>query len=262
MQKRKLICLFCLGLFYLGGLRCLPASASVQAAGGNTIAVTGHGADEPAAIQDGLRQAVESVAGIFLVSRSQVTNLVLTRDEVTTEAAGLVTAYEIQRCTRQTSYMECRLRVTLEGDRTRIATILRELFGTSTIAVQVDEYLGEQRLREGLMNQELTAALIQKGFYVVTDEFGPSYRIQGHVRMREARSQLTDAEFKVTRMDNLQVVLTDNHGMALATVITRDAGSCPGSGVDLREAAVETLRCVAAESVDRMANAVERHLQP
>ncbi len=68
---------------------------SFQVASAQTVEVDGVGIDEDSARRDAVRNAVESVAGTYISSKTLVENFQVTLDEIYSQAQGFVTSVEI-----------------------------------------------------------------------------------------------------------------------------------------------------------------------
>ena len=165
------------------GLLC-----SFQVVSAQTIDVDGVGMDEDSARRDAVRNAVESIAGTFISSKTLVENYQVTLDEIYSQAQGFVTNVEILSVTQGTDGFHVRARVDVDTNpdaklMSRLNTIV--MLNDPRIAVvvlnkeaatrpilsssNVDERYESSNSHDLVVEEALNERLLEVGFTHVVD---------------------------------------------------------------------------------------------
>ncbi len=139
------------------------------------VTVTVEGADKDEAVRLGLRKAVETGAGTFIHSQSEVRDFVLVRDTVLARAAGFVQSHEIL-ATRTTpdGMVEIKLVavVSIQGieDMWGVVTNMLQQMGRPKIMVFVRERIGDDVQDDSTVQTRIENLLLASGFLLVNKE--------------------------------------------------------------------------------------------
>jgi len=189
------------------------------------VMVDGMGVHKAEAIQDGLRNAIAQVVGIFLESETFVQNFVTEYDRVHTSTNGFVKAYRVLKEHHSAAEgYTLRMRVTVEPDEKKVIKQLRKLiydrsFSVDAIALRI----ADKTIVANALDDDLNSALIEKGYYVVNDAFGQAfYHIHGHVSMRVASSQYAEEGMSAYALDQIRITVSGKDGLELFQINERD----------------------------------------
>ena len=156
------------------------------------VTVTGYGPTKQAAINEAMRQAIESVTGVDISSNSKVENLELAYDAIKTSSAGLVEGYkEVSGRKTGDGSWEVRLEVTVASGLTSAANAEDE------IAKKVRHW---RMIREGVFRDRSVMVLYTtRNMADALDEGSPAVQ----ALLDNIQGQLANLQFDVKLADDV-----------------------------------------------------------
>jgi len=211
-----------------------------------TVSIEGYGQSQQEAVQSCLKTAVGQVAGLYLSSETQVKNAILVKHEVIEKTSGFIKSYKILSCTKTDNYYKCRLKVTVETSKKKIIRLLKKYMGKKTCHVNIDEYIQGKLNPTKVIEPVLMQELIKKGYFVVTQEIDPNYRLEGQIHINRVPSQLNTPTFYMARLETIQIRFLDRAN-TLNVLSSLDTQKCSGSGNTMHSAGIEFLKCLSKQ---------------
>jgi len=219
-----------------------------------TIEVDGVGVSQESAVKSGLKIAVGQIAGLYLMSESQVENGILTKDVIVQKTSGFIQSYKIKSCIKNNDLYHCKIYVSVENDQKKIVRFLKKMIGNKTCSVDIAEFILENENKDRIVQPMVIGLLIENGYYVVSNSFEPSYSINGKIKIEHAQSQLETPTFKLARLNTVNI--TSNDKTTILEVINNSSinnsginnsgiNNCLKSGQNINEAGIEVLKCLA-----------------
>jgi len=136
------------------------------------VTVTGEGADEDEALRDALRKAVETGAGSYIYSQSNVKDFVLVRDTILARAAGFVQKHTVLSKTEMedgTYQVRVKAEVSIKGieDAWGVVTNMLAQMGRPKIMVFINEQIGSDTVANSTVQTRIENLLLKNGFILV-----------------------------------------------------------------------------------------------
>jgi hypothetical protein len=139
------------------------------------VTVTAAGTDKDDAVRQALRKAVETGAGTYISSQSEVKDFVLVRDTVLARSAGFVQSYKVLSTrTLPDDTVEVKLVavVSIQGieDMWGVVTTLLKQMGRPKIMVFIREKIGQDVQDDSTVQTRIENLLLKSGFALVDKE--------------------------------------------------------------------------------------------
>ena len=176
---------------------------SAQMALAQSVMVSGVGSDREAAMRDAERNAVESVAGVYIDAQALMHNLVVQLDDVYTKAQGFVTQVNVISEAQEGAHYRVQARIDVDTNpdsalMNRLQTIV-QLNDPRIAVVILDEEAKEGAGvgydgHDNTVETALNAQLLQMGFSHVVDA--------NHVSQLQNSQALNDLSHGVTRLSS------------------------------------------------------------
>lgn len=164
-MKRVLWLLSSLGTVLLTAIVVFAAEKVVETEGISPIS-------RADAIRQAQRAAVEQAVGVFIQSKTEVSNFVLKKEEILTRTQGYVTRFTILKEESKEKHFTATLRSTVSLDKIKndliALKILLEGLERPTLMVLIEEdYIDMAKPQMRIAETEINALLTQKGFELV-----------------------------------------------------------------------------------------------
>ena len=115
--------------------------------------------------------------------------------------------------------------------------------GHKTCQVSIAEIVQNQDIQDRIIEPLVIDALIQKGYYVVTQAIEPTYTLTGTIKIKKAASQLETPTFQLAQLDSV-VIKAQDKTTQTGVVSMTEPHECIGTGQTLQEAGKDVIRCL------------------